>query len=489
MALKTEWKAELVDVYDGVTPTVEIAQDGTLTINGQVYKIATYQQLEKAKELIQKEQERYNNLQVEATQRAKEEAIAAANEALEREKAALDGRITAEEQARINEAKRNKEAAAAAAREAKQAADNAMQSLNTYKASRTQTDEQIRQQILAATNGAIAKMQKQIDGAIDAYFESGPPATISGDGSSVFAPISTLNSETYRNKKPYISWLEDLKNGLTLQEIADRHSGDTYTNTNSDTNTDTTAGQSWRFVLNDTKTSWRWLRIADNETAKALEAAARAQQAAQQASAKATTEANRAKQEATEAAKQYANTKTQEAKNAADAAQRKANEAEAKANQARQIADGKTRTFVAKPSRYDVGDMWVLESDSVHTEGKKDDILIATATSASYNAAHWKKVVSKGMDAIVCDVFQTGTMRNGRVSGGDNGYIKFEARVLFGLVDVSDIAANNGCFQWRVDGSARGNSKILKVNSVTDRQDTIELLLDREKLYSLVKNL
>lgn len=489
MALKTEWKAQLLDVYDGVTPTVEISSDGSLIINGQQYKIATYQQLQEAKRLIEQEQQRYNNLQAEATRRAKEEAIAAANEALEREKALLDGRITAEEAARIEQARQDREAAATAARQAKQAADNAKAALDTYKATRTKTDAEINNQIIAATNSAVAKIQKQLDGAIDAYFEAGPPAEIGSTGSSALVPITSLNTTAYKNKPPYKSWLEDLQNGLTLQAIAERHIGDTYTNTNANTATDPTAGQSWRFVLNEAKTSWQWLRIADNETAKALEAAARAQQAAQQASEKATTEANRAKQEATAAAQAYANTKTQEAKNAADAAQRKANEAEAKANQARAIADGKTRTFVAKPTHYDVGDMWVLESDTVHAEGKKDDILIATATSASYNAAHWKKVVTKGMDAITCNVFQTGTIRNGRVVAGDNGYVKFEARVLFGLLDVSDIAATNGCLQWRVDNVAKGNSKILKVNSVTEQQDTIELLLDREKLYPFVKNL
>lgn len=489
MALKREWASQLLDVYDGVTPTVEISADGSLVINGQQYKIATYQQLQEAKRLIEQEQQRYNNLQAEATRRAKEEAIASANEALEREKALLDGRITAEEAARIEQARQDREAAAAAALQAKQAADNARSALDAYKATRTKTDTDINNQIIAATNSAVAEIQKQLDGAIDAYFEPGAPAEIGSTGSSAFVPVASLNTSTYQNRQPYKSWLTDLQNGLTLQAIAERHVGDTYTNTNANTTADPTAGQSWRFVLNDAKTSWQWIRIADNETSKALEAAARAQQAAQEASQKATTEANRAKQEATEAAKQYANTKTQEAKNAADAAQRKANEAETKANQARAIADGKTRTFIAKPARYDVGDMWVLESDTVHTEGKKDDILIATTTSTNYNAAHWKKVVSKGMDAITVNVLQTGALRNGRVIAGDNGYVKFEVQIRFGLVDVSDIAASNGCLQWKVDNVAKSNTKILKVNSVTDRQDTIELLVDKEKLYPLIKNL
>ena len=55
--------------------------------------------------------------------------------------------------------------------------------------------------------------------------------------------------------------------------------------------------------------------------------------------------------------------------------------------------DGKSSIYVAQPTSYNARDMWILEADRTlnGTAYRKGTILIATATSQSFNAAHWVK--------------------------------------------------------------------------------------------------
>lgn len=54
---------------------------------------------------------------------------------------------------------------------------------------------------------------------------------------------------------------------------------------------------------------------------------------------------------------------------------------------------GKKTIYTAKPTAYAVSDLWILESDTIHTAGKTGEILTCTTTSTSYNAAHWVKKI------------------------------------------------------------------------------------------------
>ena len=105
---------------------------------------------------------------------------------------------------------------------------------------------------------------------------------------------------------------------------------------------DPTAGQSWRWCNVDDEygTGWNWHKIADSDAVKALQEAGKAQA----------------------------------------------------------TADGKSTIFsltgTNKPTNYQKGDMWVLQSDTIHSAGKKGDILNANADSATYAASHWTKEVS-----------------------------------------------------------------------------------------------
>lgn len=102
-----------------------------------------------------------------------------------------------------------------------------------------------------------------------------------------------------------------------------------------DTFTNLETGASWRWGISPQTGTYAWLPIADTATQKALQEAAKAQS----------------------------------------------------------TADGKSTTYLSKPTSYSKGDLWILESDTVHTGGKKGEILTANATRSSYVAADWSKKV------------------------------------------------------------------------------------------------
>ena len=78
-----------------------------------------------------------------------------------------------------------------------------------------------------------------------------------------------------------------------------------------------------------------------------------------------------------------------------------ATKALAEAAKASAAADGKSKTFVVEPTNYAVGDLWILQSDTDHADGKKGDMLTANAASDTYNDAHWSKEVKYTDDTAV----------------------------------------------------------------------------------------
>lgn len=102
-----------------------------------------------------------------------------------------------------------------------------------------------------------------------------------------------------------------------------------------DTFTNLETGASWRWGISPQTGTYAWLPIADTATQKALQEAAKAQS----------------------------------------------------------TADGKSTTYLSKPTSYKVGDLWILENDSVHSPNKAGEILTANKTSSSYAFADWSKKV------------------------------------------------------------------------------------------------
>ena len=109
------------------------------------------------------------------------------------------------------------------------------------------------------------------------------------------------------------------------------HIGDTFTNTET---SGEDAGKSWRWLKQENGT-YDWQLIADSDATKAL----------------------------------------------------------ALAGEAQTTADGKSKTFLVKPSGYSKGDIWIVGADYVPYAYKQGDLLSAQYSSNGYVESHWSKVV------------------------------------------------------------------------------------------------
>lgn len=63
---------------------------------------------------------------------------------------------------------------------------------------------------------------------------------------------------------------------------------------------------------------------------------------------------------------------------------------------AKEEAESKSRTFLVQPSKYNVGDMWILQSDEDHRAGRKGEVLISTAGRVEYDADDWVNMLGYG---------------------------------------------------------------------------------------------
>lgn len=52
-------------------------------------------------------------------------------------------------------------------------------------------------------------------------------------------------------------------------------------------------------------------------------------------------------------------------------------------------AERKNKIFLQQPKNYNVGDMWILQSDTDHKAGKKGEILVSIAGRVNYNENDW----------------------------------------------------------------------------------------------------
>ena len=230
--------------------------------------------------------------------------------------------------------------------------------MNAIAESEANVNKELASQV-ATINGGIDELQKQIDGEVSSYFYDTAPID---EDETILTDIP-----------PFNEWAENynLQNGVYVLKGGARnefvnHIGDTYTNMEEykeDSNGDTTtplAGLSWRWCdatsVNPLPKKYitirytsngsiitkqlHWHKIADSDAVKALQEAAKAQS----------------------------------------------------------TADGKSTIYsltgTNRPTNYQKGDMWILQSDTIHPGGKKGDILNANQDSATYAESHWTKEVS-----------------------------------------------------------------------------------------------
>lgn len=63
---------------------------------------------------------------------------------------------------------------------------------------------------------------------------------------------------------------------------------------------------------------------------------------------------------------------------------------------AKQEAEKKNKTYLTQPSNYNAGDMWILQTDEDHPEGKRGEILVTTVGRKGYNESDWVKKITYG---------------------------------------------------------------------------------------------
>lgn len=63
---------------------------------------------------------------------------------------------------------------------------------------------------------------------------------------------------------------------------------------------------------------------------------------------------------------------------------------------AKQEAQSKNKTYLAQPSNYNAGDMWILQSDTDHPAGKKGEVLVTTVGRTEYVESDWVKELTYG---------------------------------------------------------------------------------------------
>lgn len=63
---------------------------------------------------------------------------------------------------------------------------------------------------------------------------------------------------------------------------------------------------------------------------------------------------------------------------------------------AKKEAENKNKVFLSQPSKYNAGDMWILQSDTDHKSGKKGEMLISNVSREQYNEDDWINMLGYG---------------------------------------------------------------------------------------------
>lgn len=71
---------------------------------------------------------------------------------------------------------------------------------------------------------------------------------------------------------------------------------------------------------------------------------------------------------------------------------------------AKEEAERKNKVFLRQPSNYNVGDMWILQSDTDHKAGKKGEILVSIAGRIDYDEKDWINQLGYGTIASINEV-------------------------------------------------------------------------------------
>ena len=134
-----------------------------------------------------------------------------------------------------------------------------------------------------------------------------------------------------------------------------------------------------------------------------------------------------------------------------------------------------------------------IDTDMAKKLGEQKKAIDLQINNSSKNTLATAKELTQTMTSITANVISTGVMKNGKVVGGVNGKVRYEATVYFGSKDVTDIAVSNGLVGWYINGNTSPNilgkvydlapSTVTANNNVAD----VALWVDREELFKLMK--
>lgn len=71
---------------------------------------------------------------------------------------------------------------------------------------------------------------------------------------------------------------------------------------------------------------------------------------------------------------------------------------------ATELATKKNQVFLRQPSNYNAGDMWILQTDTDHRNGKRGEILIATVGRTEYDEGDWVNMLAYGTQVSINEI-------------------------------------------------------------------------------------
>jgi hypothetical protein len=60
--------------------------------------------------------------------------------------------------------------------------------------------------------------------------------------------------------------------------------------------------------------------------------------------------------------------------------------------------DTRNKVYTSKPTSYNKGDIWITESNTAHSSYREGTLLVASSSSATYNASHWSATLKYDKD-------------------------------------------------------------------------------------------
>ena len=123
---------------------------------------------------------------------------------------------------------------------------------------------------------------------------------------------------------------------------------------------------------------------------------------------------------------------------------------------AKKEAERKNRIYLSQPSNYNVGDMWILQTDNDQKAGKKGEILISTAGRKEYDSDDWINMLGYGTIKSINEV--AGNLNNA-ISRIGNVEEAIEDGIIITFYQNTVPEAKHVGDLWYVTGEVEGYTK------------------------------